>query len=450
MDKRHAVLAGIVMATMFCLTQRVWGAAMEKSVQVTVEAIKPDALYAVGEQATFKISVIDPDGKPVQTGTVHVALSVESGPEIEKKDLPLGAGPMQISGTLTEPGFLRCEASYEAGGKTASGLAMAGFDPTQIQPVTQMPDDFDAFWEQSRKEAAQIPLDMKLELLAKYSDEEVDSYKFSFANIENTRLEGYLCVPKDKPGPFPAFVEVPSSGTGKPEKPWPEWARKGALVMCIEVHPLTLVPEKPQKDYEAELEKMYPNYSSYGLPDRNKYYFRRAVVGIDRGLSWLAARPDFDGRHLVVYGSSQGGWFAFVMSAINPRVTAFAANVPGLCDAARSIRRAQSVGKLTPEQARQYVETYAYYDSVNFARRVPAAVPAIVSVGFLDTACSPPGVYAAFNTLPRHTEVGQAGPKRIFPMIRTGHGMSDEFEQLINEWVAGQLGLAKMVEPSNP
>lgn len=41
MDKRHAVLAGIVMATMFCLAQRVWGAAMEKSVQVTVEAIKP-------------------------------------------------------------------------------------------------------------------------------------------------------------------------------------------------------------------------------------------------------------------------------------------------------------------------------------------------------------------------------------------------------------------------
>jgi pimeloyl-ACP methyl ester carboxylesterase len=109
-------------------------------------------------------------------------------------------------------------------------------------------------------------------------------------------------------------------------------------------------------------------------------------------IDWLAERPDFDGKHLVVYGSSQGGWFAFIMAALNPHVTAIAANVPAGCD---RIFFADYVGpkgvSLSSEQARQYAQTYAYYDSVNFARRIRPSVPALVSAGFRDTTC-PPGI----------------------------------------------------------
>jgi cephalosporin-C deacetylase len=410
-----------------------------KGTQVRVSAVRSDALYAAGEKAAFSIRVIHGDGAPVERGSVRVTLTVDGTKDTERMDVPLGKEASVVRATLPAPGFLRCEAAYEADGIKANGIASAGFDPAKITPLTTMPDDFDAFWLAGKKEVEQVPLDMKLELLPKFSDAEVDSYKISFANLDNTRLEGYLCVPKGTKGPFPAFVEVPSSGTGKPEKPWPYYARKGALSLCVEVHPLTLIPEKPQADYREELEKRYPNYWSHGMPDRNKYYFRRAILGVDRAITWLASREDFDRRHLVVYGSSQGGWFAFVMGALNPHVTAIAANVPAACDRTMGTMGTRLAG-LTQEQLLEHMRAYAYYDSVNFARRSRADVPAIVSTGFRDTTCPSRGVYAAFNQL--------AGPKRLVNMVKVGHDISDEFDKFKDSWVAGQLGLGEVVPPA--
>jgi cephalosporin-C deacetylase len=145
---------------------------------------------------------------------------------------------------------------------------------------------------------------------------------------------------------------------------------------------------------------------------------------------------------MVVYGSSQGGWFAFIMAALNPHVTAMSANVPARCDSGRGNRPGRGAADLTPEQLQQYRATSACYDSVNFARRVPLTTPAIVSNGFRDTTCPPPGVNAAFNEL--------RCPKRIFNMVATGHDINDEYEKFSDEWIAGQLGLGRIIEPTPP
>jgi cephalosporin-C deacetylase-like acetyl esterase len=58
------------------------------------------------------------------------------------------------------------------------------------------------------------------------------------------------------------------------------------------------------------------------------------------------------------------------------------------------------------------VETLAYYDVVNFARRVKAA-PGIIHGGFNDITCPPTSMYSAYNVI--------TAPKELPPLSETGH-----------------------------
>ena len=42
--------------------------------------------------------------------------------------------------------------------------------------------------------------------------------------------------------------------------------------------------------------------------------------------------PEWDRKHMVIDGSSQGGGSALILSGLNKNITALAANVPALCD----------------------------------------------------------------------------------------------------------------------
>src|SRR5207248_1808832 len=107
----------------------------------------------------------------------------------------------------TEPGFVQMRVT--AGKQQV--LAAAAFEPTKIEPTAKMPADFDAFWNAGKQELAKVALDPQLEHVARLSDDRVDCYKISLANVEGKRVRGWLSVPKGK-GPFPAVLTVPGAG----------------------------------------------------------------------------------------------------------------------------------------------------------------------------------------------------------------------------------------------
>ena len=65
-------------------------------------------------------------------------------------------------------------------------------------------------------------------------------------------------------------------------------------------------------------------------------------------------------------------------------------------------------------------------DGVNFASRIDC--PTIFSVGFLDDACPPTGIYAAYNSL--------GGPKEINNEVTTGHIHTENFKQVGYRWLS--------------
>jgi cephalosporin-C deacetylase len=137
---------------------------------VNVKTDRPNALYNCGEKATFLISLREAVGGLVEGGELSAKLTLDGLKKIAEKKLTVGEKPMSVTGTLSEPGFLRCEVEYSLDEKTYKGYAAAGFEPERIKAMTRMPEDFDAFWDEGRAELAKIPLDVRLTPLPQYSD----------------------------------------------------------------------------------------------------------------------------------------------------------------------------------------------------------------------------------------------------------------------------------------
>ena len=414
------------------------GEAKKPKTVVYVSPVEKSGLYKLGKKATFTIKVTQ-DGNLLKEGIVKVKLTADMWEKIKEESFDLSKkNPFTISSTMNRPGFIYCRATLKKG---VWGDAGAGFNPTAIKLSTKLPADFDKFWSDGRKRLSKIPLDVKLLKLPKYCDSKQDSYKISFANINNTRIYGFLSIPKNRKGPFPAIFLVPSAGPGSCCPRLISWAVEGALALCMNVHKYD-----PPNSRDG-LNKIYKelntlkSYTCHGSPDREKLYFRRAILGIDRALNYLASRPDFDKKHLAVWGGSQGGGLTLIMTGLNPKkVTAAAAHVPGLCNHMAFLDKRQPGWPkyfYSVKERKQQDALLPYFDAANFARKITC--PTIVSVGFADTTCPPNSVYAAYNLI--------KAPKRIFNEPTMRHGHSKRYHKFRSKWLSGQLGLTKAIPP---
>jgi len=354
-----------------------------------VTCARADAMYRVGESADFKIEALeDVEFKWVASKDGHKMLNKGDGKL--SKGSPLGIGIK-----MSEPGFVQMRVTV---GKQQF-LAAAAFEPTKIEPTAKMPADFDAFWETGKKELAKVAIDAKLERDAKQSDDRVDCYKISLGNIDGKRVRGWLSVPKGK-GPFPAVLTVPGAGVYGivPDK---GHANLGALSMNIIIHD---IPVDENKDFYAKQSAgPLKDYRDIGMDDRNKSYYRPVILGCVRSIDYLFTRDDFNKKELAVTGGSQGGALTLITSGLDPRVTLAAPNVAAMCDHSGLAHDRISgwphwLNRVKPEQKDKVLETSAYYDAVNFARKFKGK--SVHGVGFIDTVCAPTTVYAAFNVHP--------------------------------------------------
>jgi lysophospholipase L1-like esterase len=159
-----------------------------------------------------------------------------------------------------------------------------------------------------------------------------------------------------------------------------------------------------------------------------------------RAIEYLASRPDWDGKTLVVTGTSMGGQQSLCAAGLNPRVTALVVNEPAGADANGPLHGRASGYPNWPADDPQIMRTAQYFDTVNCAMRIK--VPSLVSMGFVDTAAPPVGIWTAFNQI--------RAPKQAVPMIDSPHnnlatpGQQLPYTRRSAEW----LGL--LVQGYNP
>lgn len=385
--------------------------------QVTTD--KPEGIYRNGENVVFNIQVLE-NGKPAPGEKFSYELRAD-GQEPVKNSAVSAAEPIQVKSALNKPGWTHIAVSLtdKDGKPIAKSVKRLGamIDPESIKPGADEPKDFDAFWKEQRETLNKVPVKAILDDAGVI---EKDGVKFRCYDVKIdcagvAPVSGYLTIPEGaKPGSLKAVVYYHGAGVRSSNKQM----NPNAIILDVNAH--GILNGQPSEFYQYLNRTNLSGYQFRNMDDRYKFYFREMFLRVMRALDYMKTRPEWNGKDLIAYGSSQGGAQSLAAAALDPQVTLCVACVPALSDhggilAGREsgwprLIRLNKDGK--PANAK-IAETSGYYDSVNFAKRIKAET--CVSAGFIDTVCVPTSVYAVYNSLPAGTA------KIMYNMPAKGH-----------------------------
>lgn len=365
------------------------------------------------EETSFKISLLDANGLLKRNGSAVVVVD-NFGPQIQYSNCVnfAEANPVTIKGTLHEPGFLRVSVDIPGVSRNVADRPYMYSVPYEHEKISQgvpEPPDFDAFWQKALADMEKrIPIDAKMEEVARRSSERWTMYRVSFATL-GRRVNGWLSIPKAL-GPWPAQVCVPGAGSHTDLEGSADFVR--LLVSVFPFEPSADMEEN-QRRFDAlndELKSRFgvPRYPFAGMDIApEKYFYYPAVLGAVRAVRWLSKRPEVDRRHIRYHSSSQGGGFGLYLAGLAGDVfEEVRADVPALTDTL-GWTKGRSGGWPHPElewfggdiQARnkRILGVMPYFDACNFAARARCRM--VVVAGLSDWVCPPSAVCAAYNRI---------------------------------------------------
>ena len=360
-----------------------------------------DWLYKTGEKAKVEVGFYL-YGMP-QDVEVNYEIGPDMMPTTSSGKVKLKNGRAIIDmGTMKKAGFLDLRLSAALGDKKYQHHVKVGFSPEQLKPYTKNPSDFDVFWRANLEEARKTPVSVTCNKVDKYSTDEFDCYLLKLKVDSRHSIYGYLTKPKTV-GKYPVVLCPPGAGIKTIKEPMRNtyYARNGFIRLEMEIHGLN--PEMTDEQFK-EISSAFDAENGYlenGLDDRDNYYMKHVYIACVRALDYLTSLPEWDGRNVFVQGGSQGGALSLITAGLDSRVTACVANHPALSDMAGYLDdRAGGYphfnrlnNMLTPEK----VETMAYYDVVNFARRITC--PVFLTWGYNDNVCPPTTSYIVWNLI---------------------------------------------------
>jgi lysophospholipase L1-like esterase/pimeloyl-ACP methyl ester carboxylesterase len=201
--------------------------------------------------------------------------------------------------------------------------------------------------------------------------------------------------------------------------------------LTLNIEPHDVLPDQPQ-DYYRALPQALKNYQSIGQDDRDKSYFLQMYLADYRAVEYITHRPDWDGKTLVVMGTSMGGQQSLCVAGLHPKITHVIVEEPSGCDMNAALHGRQGGYPNFPSGDPRVMETARYFDAVNFASRIRAK--SLVAMGFVDTIAPPAGIWTAFNQI--------KGAKEAAPMFDAPHNNTATQEQQrpytsrATEWLA--------------
>lgn len=397
-----------------------------------------DWLYRTGEKARVEVQLYK-YGIPQDGVTVTYELGGDMMPTDATGSVTLKNGRATIDvGTMKQPGFRDCRLTAVVGGKTYQHHIKVGFSPEKLQPYTQLPSDFKAFWDQAKAELTKFPLKYTKELAPEYCTDKVDCYLIKLQiNRSGQAVYGYLFYPKNaQPGSHPVVLCPPGAGVKTIKEPLRHkyYSEQGCIRLEMEIHG---IHPKTSAETFNEFNKAFENgglgYLTRGLDDRDNYYMRHVYLACVRCIDLLTSLPEWDGRNVAVQGGSQGGALALITAGLDERVTACVANHPALSDMA-GYKAGRAGGyphfpKMNQMYTDEKLATMAYYDVVNFARFITA--PTYMTWGYNDNTCPPTTSYIVYNLL--------TCPKEALITPINEHWTSEATEEGHLAWILAHL-----------
>jgi len=409
---------------------------LHAQIKIQVQCDKSDWNYLLGEKVQFSYQISD-NGKPIKASNIKYQIGEEKLTPSNSGTLNETSGKLSAEG-MSKAGFLRCIITADVDGKSFKGLATAAFEAEKIQPTIPYPSDFNDFWKNNIQKAREIPLDIKMDLIAEKSTNKVNVYHISFQNDHiGSRMYGVLVVPK-KAGKFPAILNVPGAGT-RPYAGDFGFVEEEIITLQIGIHGIPV--NLPANLYTEMAAGPLSGYPFIHMHNKDQYYYKRVYLGCVKAIDFIFALEQFDGKNVAVSGGSQGGALAIVTAALDDRIVTLRSLYPALSDVTGYLAtRAGGWPHIfdsyngphfnKPENR----ETMSYYDVVNFARNIK--VPGLYSWGYNDETCPGTSMYAAYNVI--------QAPKELKIYKETGHFTVPAQGEDYKTWM-----LEKLKQPNN-
>jgi len=368
-----------------------------------------NGIYALGEKAGWTVTL-----PQSATSGSHYTYTVKKNnfDVVAAGAIDLSSGSATIWTSLSEPAMLYVEVKpdappAQAGSNGAAPAAAkdtaihlgAAIAPSQLQPSVPRPADFDAFWDGKRKALAAIPINPAL-TPSPTDKPGVELYTVKLDSL-GSHVQGYLARPA-KAGKFPALVVFEWAGVHALQPATvTDRAAEGWLAFNVDSHDLP----------PSQATGVGTGYQAIGNTDRETCYFLNMYLRDSRAIDYIASRPDWDGKNIVVMGTSMGGHQSLAAAGLNPHVTAVIVNEPAGADSNGDLHGRKAGYPNWDSTNPKVMETALYFDTVNFASRIKA--PVMAAMGFIDIVVPPVGVWIALDQVP--------GPKEAIPMVDSNH-----------------------------
>jgi cephalosporin-C deacetylase-like acetyl esterase/lysophospholipase L1-like esterase len=371
--------------------------------ELTFTPFHANDIYQTGEKLGWTVS------RSNSVGPTRFAYEIKKNERevLRTSTLDLSSGTATIEAVMDEPCMVFVElkpegASDAPGGPQRRPYASVGaaVAPERLRPSVPRPADFEEFWASKLKAMRAVPMNPVLTPMP--SDVPgVDVSAIKVAAL-NSQMQGYVAKPQ-REGKFPALVTYQGAGV-RALKPDAAAARAAEGWLVVEVDSHDKAPDTPTGPPL--------NYHAIGTSDREQSYFLNMYLRDTRAIDYVAARPDWDGKTIVILGTSMGGQQGLVTAALNrDRITALLVNEPSGGDTNGELHGRSAAYPNWPSSDPKAMQAGLYFDTVNFASLVKA--PTLISMGFIDTVVPPAGVWIAANQI--------SGPKEILPMVEANH-----------------------------
>lgn len=167
-----------------------------------------------------------------------------------------------------------------------------------------------------------VPLNQRVLFLDE--DEAHIREKVVFRGIPRSQVPGYLCMPTTGSPPYSCVLLAHGWGSTKED-----WCRddkdEGILASKLlssgfAVFALDL-EYHGERSYSNEFDQPLSIVSKHGGVNRYREFLVQSTIEFRRALDYLATRSDIGNDGLGVLGYSLGGIIAFILAAVDPRIT---------------------------------------------------------------------------------------------------------------------------------
>ena len=289
--------------------------------------------------------------------------------------------------------------------------AVVGFvvDAAGFRPGFDAPEDFEEFWAKQLKtmrkckmKGTMTPAEFPSNV-AKYADK-CDLYSMEVNMHEGRNVHGYIAIPKNAdPKSLPIMICLHGAGYSRSNASTAvKWAVENVIAIDINAHGYP--DDQPDEYYKKIGEGELKDYRNRKVVDHKSFYFRLMYLRAVRALDFATTLPEWDGKKIMSYGSSQGGAQSIAVAAIDKRVGAVVAHVPAVTDLAGHLQNHRGGWPAYDRQMKKgdnlkaEMAVLPYYDGAVMIQHVNAKL--WIEAGLIDTVCPSECVISAFNSCP--------------------------------------------------